>query len=658
VVLEYPPGKAPAASARLRLRLGSADSYIGTTLDSTARTLTATLDTFGGSTVQVLAAPPQERAKALSVRRQDTPADSDGTLSVQATASLADSVASARARLAALVASGQFADALALQLSTADLLMRSGDPDYTAQATSFLDEAHNTACAGLAVAITASQTAPINAPGDFKPLAAKILYWETFVQQLGGSACSGGSPLDAVDAVILRELAFLRNRFPAATTPAEFGPPAGDVKDTRTLKAEAGALKAAAPAASAAAAAADNVSTTLQVHLIDPAMEPARNAAWTAAASGGTLGQYPVLVAAFGGAGVLAQDAQYVRTRIAVASTDSSGNAVGDATLGFASVPAQPADPVRSAAVPIRSGGTLALSGNVATLDCATAGSETLQVTFENVPVRSVSGSGGNLLAGVLASLTPAGLLQAAGLPDTDTGTHPLVLRRTSPCSAALGITDEVIGTVMVDFGAAVMAFSSVSRYSSLDKYQGDVGVCLWTAARTSFTLPFTRVDESSCGVFRRSIDARLTDPRTLTVSLDLDLDQIADALDEFEFTVTMQAAGTLTLTANPAWKTSSHCTAPLSAEGYTIGGSFNMGVSANHYHGDVAAGQWVDGGSANSFICNGPSPVSRPNISTLQVDAGDQIVIQSALWLADMVETHPITGRGVAYTLHFDPRP
>jgi hypothetical protein len=58
----------------------------------------------------------------------------------------------------------------------------------------------------------------------------------------------------------------------------------------------------------------------------------------------------------------------------------------------------------------------------------------------------------------------PAGLLRAAGLPDTDTCLHPLGLRRSSPCSAALGIADVMIGSVMWHFGVPVMNITIVPR--------------------------------------------------------------------------------------------------------------------------------------------------------------------------------------------------
>jgi hypothetical protein len=663
VVLEYPPGKAPAASARLRLRLGGADSYIGTTVDSAARTLTATLNTFGGSTVQALAEPAQDRARALSARPLDIPADGDGTLAASELSTVALAVANARARLSLLTEAGFFEDALALQRDIADLLQRTGEDGYIAEAVPFLNQAHDTACILRALAIDAARNAPLRAPGDFQPLFSKLMHWDAVVQRLGGELCrgdtTGAAANDAAHALALRQADFLRVQLPAATTPAQFTPPAGDVKAARRLKAQAGQLQAtdpnalplsageARPLSMRPASAALNLSdmrTALQADLIDPSLEPARRAAWTSARSGGALGQYPTLIDAFGGAGPLAQDAQYVRTRIAVASSDSSGNPVGDATLGFSAVPELPADPMRSATVQIRSGGTLALSGNVATLECATAGSETLQVTFENVQVRSVSGSGGNLLAGALASLTPAGLLQAAGLPDTDTGVHPLVIKRTSPCSAALGITDEVIGTVMVDFGAPPFRFGvDGAQVVSLIGLIAQGG-CYWVSSpMVAQAGPWSQAYGSHCG-FDASLDFRLADSHTLTVSSEYNSPAVTQSSIRLFLWLEFDAAGTVTASVDPAWMRTFSC--GLYPE---IRRSFVL-VTAN----------LSPGGMVGTSPCPQQSFPATTSV-TFQVTAGQRVVIDFTI-SSGQPYTPPdqpatsLNGSGKAMTLHFEP--
>jgi hypothetical protein len=657
VVLEYPAGSTPQATSRLRLQLGASGVFLPTTVDTTARTLSTTLDTFGGARIDALGAPGAQRMHSLAAHALDSPPD-DSTLSAQQISSVAQSVANARQRLADLQASGQYEAALALQLSIADLVMRTGEDGYSADATPFLDGAHDTACLARNTAIATAQAAPINAPGDFRPLAAKILYWETVVQRLGGTPCSGIASIDAVHELVLRELAFLRARFPAAATPAEFGPPAGDVKDARTIKAEARQLQATDPSSPPMAQsvrarpqsiAVGGIATALQTELIDPAMEPARNAAWTAARAGGALGQYPVLVQAFGTAGPLAQDAQYVRTRIAVASSDSSGNPVDSATLGFASVPTLPADPVRSAMVAVRSGGTLALSGNVATLECAAAGTETLQVTFENVPVRSATGSSGILLAGALASLTPAGLLQAAGLPADDTGIHPLVVRRTSPCSAALGITDEVIGTVMVDFGAAVIRFSV--EHLQVAFFHGNPTTCSMRVEPTeTLQVPFHYVPTlPPCGaaIFSAAVQGSYPDARTFALTIDIDaIDDVVELT--FGGVISISAAGTLTVTANPAWVQSGACpsaTAQVShyvefyrVNGTTTGPKTYVGFNYCPYLG-----------------INGRFETSA---RTIAVEAGDQVQFWTGVLNWATAPPTSMSARGAAVTVHFDPTP
>ena len=54
VLLSYPAGKTPGASATLKQSLAGSDVFLPTTIDATARTLTTQLATFGGATLQAL----------------------------------------------------------------------------------------------------------------------------------------------------------------------------------------------------------------------------------------------------------------------------------------------------------------------------------------------------------------------------------------------------------------------------------------------------------------------------------------------------------------------------------------------------------------------------------------------------------------------------
>jgi TolB protein len=492
VVLEYPAGQVPDAKASLRQKLGSEDSFMVTTVDAATRTLSAMLTTFGGTGLDALARPaagsasaPAGRAMALGARALETPAaPSDGTLTADASVPLAEMIASIRRQVTILENVGDFEGAFALQASIASLLMRRGDVDFPVTATPFITEAHGTACAALSAAMAEARAAQVTKVSEFKPLREKIGNWWVIADQTNilGTGCPGATIDDFSEAAIdltTREAALqaeeLRKVKEVADPDkkAKIDAAAAALKIARKNKLEFEALHAAATAldlpplppqmsgkprgtsAQALAVHDSGYAAIIQTVLLDPLMVPAREAAWTMAKGSATLAQYPPLIDAFGSAPALQQDAQFVRTRIEARINSASGDMLGRSVLGFDVLPDQPADPKRSDTLTLRPGTTLALSGNIANLECASAGDETLKVTFDDVQVASVSAGGGNLLAGALASLTPTRLLQAAGLRDDDTGSHTLRVRRSvSPCAAALGITDDLLATVTLSFAA------------------------------------------------------------------------------------------------------------------------------------------------------------------------------------------------------------
>lgn len=498
VVLEYPAGNVPAAKASLRQRLGTADSYLVTTVDTTARTLSARLTTFGGAALDALALPAAAgasastgRARALHVQALADPVPpGDATLSASSSTTAAEMVASARRQVTIMEIEGDFVSAYALQASMASLIMRRGDVDFPVDAMTFLGEAHDTACRAVSDAINNARTAPITRLADFKPLRQKLGGWWriTEMTDIDRAGCPALTPavtigtfMDAALALTEREIDFQKLRLPAVRTPNEIKEPSEAVKEARRAKRDLEALQAAADllelppvlqqgpgraqATQAGALAAGGAATyagILQTNLLDPLVIPAREAAWTVAKGSQSLAQYPTVIDAFGGVPVLAQDVQFVRTRVEVRINSAGGDEASRSVLGFDTVPDQPADPKRSDTLTVNKSGTVAISGNIANLECASAGDETLKVTFDDAEVATVSAGGGNLLAGALNSFTPARLLQAAGLPPEDTGNHTLRVRRSgSPCAAALGITDDLLATVTLSFASERKIFYS-----------------------------------------------------------------------------------------------------------------------------------------------------------------------------------------------------
>jgi hypothetical protein len=651
-VLEFPAAVVPDATTSLRQRLSTSDAYVATAVDRTARTLTATLTTFGSDKLQALAAAQAGRSHALrAAPAASAPLPPSGTLTAEQFATIDERVAAARQRIALLSEFGYFEDAFALALSIVDLLQRTGDPGYAAVAVPFFTEAHDTACTGLAAAIVAARTAPITAAGAFKPLGGKILYWESLLQRLGGNACPGTTAIDAMHELLARELAFLKVQIPAATTRAQFNSAVADVKDTRTLKAEAGALQGAdgtPPSAQGSASRArataarpgplavdlSGMVTSFQVELIDPALAPAREAAWTEARSTGSLADYQALLDAFGPAPKIQQDLQFLRTRLDVTSRDAMGKEASLAsTLGFASVPPLPTDPRTSASMLVVNGGLVTVNGIVAALECANPGTETLKAYFENVEVGSATGSGVGLLQGILVTMTPQSLLAAAGLPTDDKGVHPLRIRRVaSPCIDELGLTDDLLGTVMLDFdtpaftAAATLAFS-VDCTTGENVYATDLSMPL------SYTV-------TPCPGVTTKMSLAFSDAKTLTFA---DESSGGGVFQHYvRYSATFAKAGTVTITVRPAW-------------------AANIPPCEGPGHGVFVVVGWVDirdpvtnvavavaGYNSCDFV-HGTANVTK----SYAVGAGDTIPFGS------YVSGGNVTGgSGTAFTMHFEPTP
>src|SRR5205814_3607406 len=253
-----------------------------------------------------------------------------------------------------------------------------------------------------------------------------------------------GSAIDAVQEVVGRELTFVSAGLRQATAPPAYNGPAGDVADARQLGAEAQAMQII------------GMQPMMQSELIEPALVPARDSAWNTAKETGNLAQYQPLLTAFGPVVSLQQDVQYVRTTLRLQSRDDTNYLIASIDLPFAHFPDLPAEPARTAQVGVRAGGTIQLSGHIATLQCPNSDDEQLKVSFDGVEVASVASSGASVLSDALPAFLPAALLARVGLPATDTGSHTLVVRRTGgSCAATLGLADDVLATITLDFGAA-----------------------------------------------------------------------------------------------------------------------------------------------------------------------------------------------------------
>jgi hypothetical protein len=257
-------------------------------------------------------------------------------------------------------------------------------------------------------------------------------------------------------------------------------------------------------------------------------------------------------------------------------------------------------------------------------------------------------------------------LLQAAGLPDTDTGTHPLVIKRTSPCSAALGITDDVIGTVMVDFGAPVMSFEgSASVWTTADPYvQGPGGLtccappCTWAGDRPDPAIAFLDWNlsfSSTCGVFSTTLVPRLADSRNFTVQ-----SEFASTDNRAELTVGVSGralvAGTVTFAVNPSWMRNATCNHRSQALAHVFVGAFIQIFQPG-------ASSRIDRNVATSLCPLPNSGVSFLYTSDLSssvsvsVAAGTAFSVALTIGARDLNgAANTVQGSGTVFTVHFDP--
>lgn len=486
VTLLYPEGQQPGILAGLVQSLGSGDTFILTERNAAARTLTAQLVSFGGTLQPLAQGQAQPRGVVASASssliprafaQEEALSPDGGTLSANENLNTAALVTHVR-RLIAVATEPEFEVVLDLQLTIASILQRRvTDPAQAPEVNAFLADAHDTACRLRTRAIEKARTTPLVQPGDFRLLVQQILYWDAIAKRLGGSDCAGISALDAAHEVIQRELTLLKVKFPAATTPAEITPPANDVRDARVLKEQARTLQNTDPSGQTL-----NLNpyiAALQDELISPALVEARKAAWKQARATASLAHYVPLVNAFGANSVLQQDAQYIRTAITVTAKSSSGSILASAQMGVFQPGDVPVEPVRTATINARNV-NLEITGNIGILNVAGTAAENLKVTFNGIEVAKISSSGDILLANgqTLPTLSSASLFAAAGLPADNTGTHTLrILRTDSAHALRLGITDEVLATVTLNFGEVALSatFAGTLVEENGCKYSGKI---------------------------------------------------------------------------------------------------------------------------------------------------------------------------------------
>ena len=391
-----------------------------------------------------------------------------GTLTLENLATVQRLVQISQDNLNAARANSHFASAFALQVSIANLLQSTGMDGFQTDAAPFLNQARDSACAVRSAAIDAAAAAPDPLPvGDFERLSRPILYWDAAAQMMGGEPCGGASASDAVGTLTLRQFSMVRNAYQSAySQPADLRAPTARVKDAMALKNEVVQLQRVSvkPPLYTQLVDIGVYATRFQADLIQPAISEARSAAWTVRKEGNVLEQYVDLYDAFGASTVLQQDVQYQGTEISFETRDGTDFVLDVLRAGTYGNNDGPTDPVRSGRMGLRSGsGYLEMSGNLRRLNCGAAvnDGEAVRVFLDGALFTTMANSSvlGDWLwsnDGIPARLrlNSEDLLQFLSLPNNHAGVHTLELRRTgSTCGARMGITDDVLVTVTLDFG-------------------------------------------------------------------------------------------------------------------------------------------------------------------------------------------------------------
>ena len=609
VTFELPAGRTPNKAAAVVQRLNGRSLIRASTIDVAARTVTAQFDVLGQFTRSSAAsARVPARAHALAASAPDTPPD--GTLSLQDQADVAARVAEAQAELVNLQIDQSFDKAIVLKLSIAELLQSTGLDGYVAQAEPWLESAKLSACAAFAQASQRASAQTISNLGDYDLFGRGVLYWDAIAEALGGNPCPGPSADTVLQGMLAQLAAYMTGKVATPQPAAAFTPLANEINSDVELGKQATTLGVAGVEAHT-----DSV-------LVQPVVQPLRNAAFATAVQSGDQQAYLPLVGALPGVSALARDAQFADTSFTMVSMNAAGTVIDTATFGRGD---SPGGEVTAVTLRADVAGTVELSGAVAVLHCPGPASEQLKTQFETIDVDGVASLGDALLGAgqTLRHGLPALLASAGIVPANATQAIFTIRRAGSTCAAALGITDDLLATVTLDFRNAPLRVSNLTYRSSCD------------AADVPATFPLAL----NLGCASLGLQARLqaTDPDTLTFSSDYAA--AGSAVFTVIFDVTFPVAGRVTMTPNPGWVKSTACPPDFSGEN----------VLQSYFEpGRQPAGST---GTVGSVLCYNAHDYPA---DSLDVSAGTTVLFQA-------IQTIPsggMTGLGTAFTIHVVPTP
>lgn len=465
VTMTLPADRSISARYLGALQVGTRKTFVPSTVDLAARTVTLHLGYFG---MNGAATPNQWRGQgrhALSAKPLDAPAPQPtNMLTLEELAILQPQKEAVDAALVDLQFQGRFQDAAVLQLSIAALVQSAQVPEWQMDALTFVKQAGVTVCAALDHSIAVAAASPVASYGDYQRVAKDIVYWEGASQALGAEGCTGNGWLDTLHSKLDEALTFVSGKVNPPPPANAYGPVAGEIRGVNDLANESTLLRVPSVKAD-----------TRQLY-IDPALQPVRLAAFDSSQSAPDQSEYLTLLGAFGATPSLSDDAQYAATTFTVASKTAAGDARGSQSLGRGS---SVGTPVRTATVPAATDGTVQIAGSIAVLHCPNPATERLQVLFEGKEVAVLDSSADNLLGGgnALPTLQVSALLRTAGIDPAKATSHTLQIKRVaSTCVSSYGITDDVLATVTLSFAAERKIFFSRYPYAANSDGQGNPG--------------------------------------------------------------------------------------------------------------------------------------------------------------------------------------
>jgi hypothetical protein len=455
----------------------------------------------------------------------------------------------------ALAQNAEYVAAVRMASVTAAYLQATGLGDPAG----FIVQASRIACIAYRDALNNALVTPVTTMGTLYAVLKPVLFWESTRQRLGATCANVGEGdfIEVTNAKTNEAATFYASKKGAIvdTTGVEYTEAAQEAKAGHDTIVQVRSLQPA-PAL-------NNVITVAIEQRAQPSLLDAiLQAPWQRCRDSGDYTELLRLWELMDGPQPVKDAIQYCATQIGVQVRDKNDavSAVLSPGLGGIRVDLRNT----SGTLAVNRDSKIGLSGSIGALACPASDAEQLQIGFEGVEVATLASSGSVLLSvdRTLPALKASDLLRAAGLRDDDSGTHALVVkRRNSTCAAALGITDEVLATVVLDFGASSLEvtvrdlFTGHAAYNA-DGSEGASPVQKVITDRPS--LPASISTEGCCGTFVSTMSLRQRDANTLEFGGEMDLSDAGWAREfayvAVDFGVKFTKTGNVTVSINPAW--------------------------------------------------------------------------------------------------------